>query len=185
MSKTLVAAAVALVLLIASLVVADKQATYFDAVQAADPSFIKLKNGALVKVLKKGTEAQSPLKDTHCDMHYEGRLPNYDSPLEFDGGKKFDSSFDRGQPIAFAPSQVVSCWSAYMQLMVPGDKVRIVCPWSLAYGAQGMPQAGIPGKSPLVFIMEMISVKGKGKKAEKAREMFEKESGKAWDSIEL
>ena len=49
-----------------------------------------------------------------------------------------------------------------MQLMVEGDKWEMYIPYDLAYGESGSPPK-IPGKSTLVFQMEIIDIKGEGK----------------------
>ena len=46
-----------------------------------------------------------------------------------------------------------------MQLMVEGDKWELYIPSDLAYGDRGSPPK-IPGDSALVFIIEMIEIKG-------------------------
>lgn len=42
--------------------------------------------------------------------------------------------------------------------MQEGSKSRLVIPSELGYGAQGQPQAGIPGGATLVFEVELIQV---------------------------
>ena len=79
--------------------------------------------------------------------HYHGTLK--------DGGKKFDSSYERGEPVAFPLSGVIPGW----QKGVPGMKVggirKLTIPAAQGYGAQG---AGpdIPPNSDLVFIIELV-----------------------------
>merc|ERR1712129_546885 len=55
-------------------------------------------------------------------------------------------------------------WTEAMQLMVEGDKWEMYIPSDLAYGDHGSPPK-IPGKSVLVFTMEIIEVNGEGKPA--------------------
>merc|ERR1719389_178948 len=106
--------------------------------------------GMLYKVLRKGDGKAHPKVGTKCECHYKGTLIN---------GKQFDSSYDRGQPTAFAPNQVIKGWTEAMQLMVEGDKWEMYIPPELAYGDRG---AGgkIPGGSTLIFQMEIIKIKG-------------------------
>merc|ERR1712216_433937 len=114
---------------------------------------ITLPSGLQYKVLKKGSGAHHPTKDSPCECHYEGTLIN---------GTEFDSSYKRGEPTTFAPNQVIKGWTEAMQLMVEGDKWEMYIPSDLAYGESGSPPK-IPGGSALVFRMEIIKIKG-GKK---------------------
>lgn len=115
---------------------------------------ITLKSGLQYKVLKEGGGKLHPLAHTPCDCHYEGRLLD---------GKKFDSSYDRGQPTTFAPNQVIPGWTEAMQLMKEGDLWELYIPSELAYGDAGVGNGLIPGGACLVFKMEIVKVKGPGK----------------------
>merc|ERR1712205_257912 len=114
---------------------------------------ITLPSGLQYKVLKKGSGAHHPTKDSPCECHYEGTLID---------GTEFDSSYKRGEPTTFAPNQVIKGWTEEMQLMVEGDKWEMYIPSDLAYGESGSPPK-IPGGSALIFRMEIIKIKG-GKK---------------------
>jgi len=111
---------------------------------------ITLPSGLQYKVLREGEGDAHPTASTPCDCHYEGKLIN---------GDKFDSSYDRGSPTSFAPNQVIKGWTEAMQLMVEGDKWEMYIPSELGYGDSGS-GAKIPGGSVLVFIMEIIKIKG-------------------------
>lgn len=116
---------------------------------------LTLPSGLQYKVLKKGDGMFHPTIDSPCSCHYEGTLID---------GTKFDSSYDRGSPTAFAPNQVIKGWTEAMQLMVVGDKWEMYIPSELGYGDQGSPPK-IPGGSVLVFKMEMLEIKGERVKA--------------------
>ena len=78
------------------------------------PGVISLPSGLQYKVLKKGKGLDHPTENSPCSCHYEGKLIN---------GEVFDSSYARGDPTRFAPSQVIKGWTEAMQMMVVGDKV--------------------------------------------------------------
>ncbi|MCE2787033.1 MAG: FKBP-type peptidyl-prolyl cis-trans isomerase [Bacteroidota bacterium] len=83
-------------------------------------------------------------------VHYTGFLLN---------GKVFDSSYDRGQPIAFPLGQgnVIKGWEEGIKLMKTGDKIRLIIPAELGYGAAGRPPV-IPQNATLLFDCELISI---------------------------
>jgi FKBP-type peptidyl-prolyl cis-trans isomerase len=149
---------------------------FLDGVKAANPRVVELKGGLLVEWLKKGDGETSPFEGTSCSMHYHGTLKT---------GEVFDSSLQRGSPIEFAPNQVVQSWKTIMQVMVPGDVIKIYSPSALAYGARGSPPK-IGPNAPLVFRMEMKEVRGNGKTAAEARKLFKEltVNGVDFDSVE-
>merc|ERR1712036_74923 len=111
---------------------------------------ITLPSGLQYKVLKKGSGAHHPTKDSPCECHYEGTLID---------GTEFDSSYKRGEPTTFAPNQVIKGWTEAMQLMVEGDKWEMYIPSELGYGDSGSPPK-IGGGDVLVFTMEIVKIKG-------------------------
>ena len=66
---------------------------------------VKLASGLRYKELRPGT-GKSPLISTPCKCHYAGTLID---------GTEFDSSYKRGQPLTFAPNQVIKGWTEAMQ----------------------------------------------------------------------
>lgn len=114
---------------------------------------VTLPSGLQYKVLEEGAGLEHPLVSTQCECHYAGRLLD---------GSEFDSSYKRGKPTAFAPNQVIKGWTEAMQLMVQGDKWEMYIPWQLAYGASGKPPK-IPAKACLIFVMEIVKIKGETK----------------------
>lgn len=111
---------------------------------------ITLPSGLQYKVLEEGGGLEHPKVDTECACHYAGRLLD---------GTQFDSSYDRGEPSTFAPNQVIKGWTEAMQLMVQGDKWEMYIPMELAYGPSGRPPK-IPPAATLIFIMEIVKIKG-------------------------
>merc|ERR1719326_1142301 len=125
---------------------------------------ITLPSGLQYKVLRSGEGADHPTADSECSCHYEGRTAQEWSKSP--QGKKFDSSYDRGEPTDFAPNQVIAGWTEAMQLMVEGDKWEMYIPSEIGYGDSGSPP-DIGGGDVLVFTMEIIKIKGDKKPASK------------------
>jgi peptidylprolyl isomerase len=101
-------------------------------------------------IIKKGDGAQAEVGKT-VDVHYTGY---------FMDGRVFDSSIERGEPISFGcgQAQVIKGWDEGIALMKVGDKMRMIIPSELAYGANG---AGgvIPPNATLIFDVELMGVK--------------------------
>ena len=95
----------------------------------------------------------SPTINSPTKCHYKGELID---------GTEFDSSYKRGEPLTFAPNQVIKGWTEAMQLMKEGSKWELYIPSELGYGDRGA-GALIPGGAVLVFTMEMIEVLGDSK----------------------
>lgn len=72
-------------------------------------------------------------------------------------GKSFDNSYDRGQPYAFpvGEGQVITGWDKGLIGKTIGSRVLLEIPPGDAYGDQA--QNGIPGKSTLVFAVDLIA----------------------------
>ena len=111
------------------------------------PGVITLPNGLQYEILKEGT-GKSPLPTDQVTTHYHGTLID---------GTVFDSSVERGQPATFAVNGVIQAWQTILPMMKEGEKVRIVTPSELAYGAQGAgPKIG--PNAVLIFEIELIKV---------------------------
>ena len=84
------------------------------------------------------------------EVHYTGWLA---------GGRKFDSSRDRGQVFQFAlaAGEVIAGWDEGVQGMRVGGHRRLIVPPHLGYGERG---AGddVPSNATLVFDIELLSV---------------------------
>ena len=91
-----------------------------------------------------------PAKGALVSAHYEGRL--------LDGGEKFDSSRDRGEPYRFRVGigAVIKGWDEAIATMRAGEKRTLVIPWWLAYGQQG--KGAIPPRATLVFEVELLAI---------------------------
>lgn len=118
-------------------------------------------------------------------VQYTGWLGANGSP---DDGRKFDSSYDRRQPLRDSDGKplldesgqprlgepqpfsfpqgygrVIPGWDQGFEGMRIGGKRRLFIPWQLAYGAKGHPgpdaaHPGIPEKADLIFDVELVDV---------------------------
>ncbi len=108
------------------------------------------KSGLAYKITKKGSGQKAEAGKT-VSVHYTGKLTD---------GTKFDSSYDRNQPIDFPLGQgrVIKGWDEGIALLNVGSKATFIIPPDLAYGARG---AGgvIPPNATLIFEVELVDVK--------------------------
>ncbi len=99
--------------------------------------------------IQEGTGAEAKSGDT-VSVHYSGTLTD---------GKKFDASYDRGQPFKFrlGGGQVIKGWDQGVVGMKEGGKRKLTIPPDLGYGARG---AGgvIPANATLLFEIELLKV---------------------------
>lgn len=131
---------------------ADKAKTMSaeDYVKKYYPNAIKTTSGLYYVVEKQGNglPAQS---GKQVSVHYTGMLTD---------GSKFDSSYDRNQPITFTlgQGQVIKGWDEGIALMTVGSKFKLIIPYNLGYGERGHPPV-IPGSATLIFDTELVDVK--------------------------
>jgi FKBP-type peptidyl-prolyl cis-trans isomerase len=113
------------------------------------PSAKKTASGLYILVEKEGTGAQA-IAGKNVKVHYTGTLAD---------GTKFDSSYDRDQPLPFVlgQGQVIKGWDEGIATMKVGGKSKLIIPADLGYGANG---AGgvIPPNATLIFDTELMSV---------------------------
>ena len=93
---------------------------------------------------------KSPTINSPCKCHYSGSLID---------GTIFDSSYQRGEPLTFAPNQVIKGWTEAMQLMKEGAKWELYIPSELGYGDRGA-GGSIPPGAVLIFTLELMEVLG-------------------------
>lgn len=113
------------------------------------PKAVRSASGLYSQLEQKG-EGGPPAVGAVIKAHYTGRL--------LLGNRKFDSSYDRGEPIAFpvGTGRVIPGWDEALSQMAKGEKRTLIIPPELAYGERG---AGgvIPPNAWLVFDVEMVS----------------------------
>lgn len=106
-------------------------------------------SGLQYEVLVRGKGETNPTPQNEVTVHYHGSLAD---------GTVFDSSIERGEPVSFPVNGVIPGWVEALQLMHVGDKWKLTIPGDLAYGDNGIPQAGIPPNATLVFVVELLSI---------------------------
>src|SRR5690606_28443887 len=110
------------------------------------PTIKATPEGVLYEVLTEGTGNQPKATD-EVKVHYAGYLIN---------GEKFDSSYDRGEPINLHLDQVIEGWKIAVPLMKVGSKYKLYVPYNLAYGER---ETGtIPAFSALIFEIELLDI---------------------------
>jgi peptidylprolyl isomerase len=107
-------------------------------------------SGLRVYDFKQGTGA-TPTQGQTVVVDYTGWLMT---------GKKFDSSLDRDEPIAFplGTGRVIAGWDEGLSTMKVGGHRQLVIPPELAYGESGR-EPVIPPNSTLVFEVHLVDVK--------------------------
>ncbi len=109
-------------------------------------SVYETKSGLQYKIVKQG-KGKKPTANDKVKFHYTGTLID---------GTKFDSSYDRGEPITDQLSRFIPGWVEGLQLMDEGSKFIFYIPSNLGYGNQSAGQ--IPPGSALIFEVELLEV---------------------------
>ena len=112
--------------------------------------FEKTESGLYYKI-HQGGNGQKPKKRQAVSVHYTGKLTN---------GNKFDSSYDRNQPLEFSigVGHVIQGWDEGILLLSVGAKATFIIPANLGYGNRGAGGA-IPPNATLIFDVELVDIK--------------------------
>ncbi len=97
-------------------------------------------------VLTESGESDKPNEKSKVKAHYTGTLLD---------STKFDSSYDRGEPLDFALGQVIKGWQEAIKMLGKGGKGTFYIPSELAYGESGA-GASIPANAVLKFDIELV-----------------------------
>ncbi|HJE51450.1 MAG TPA: FKBP-type peptidyl-prolyl cis-trans isomerase [Tessaracoccus flavescens] len=84
-------------------------------------------------------------------VHYVG--------VAFSSGEEFDSSWNRGAPLAFplGAGRVIQGWDQGIQGMKVGGRRRLTIPSHLAYGDRGAGGVIAPGET-LIFVCDLVGL---------------------------
>ncbi|MDE6300653.1 MAG: FKBP-type peptidyl-prolyl cis-trans isomerase [Muribaculaceae bacterium] len=121
---------------------------YVDKVKKSDPEVKTTASGLSYKIVEKGDSTAVTANST-VDVIYKGTHID---------GSVFDDS--NGNPVTFPVSGVqVPGFAEGLQMLGKGGKAVLYIPGELAYGPNGIPQAGIGPNEMLVFEVEVVDVK--------------------------
>jgi peptidyl-prolyl cis-trans isomerase A (cyclophilin A) len=115
------------------------------------PNAQQTESGLVYIIENPGDQNKKPLKGDDVSTHYNGTFLN---------GQKFDSSYDRKQPLNFKHNvgQMIKGYDEAVSMLGQGGKGRFIIPYYNAYGKAGRaPQ--IPAYCDLVFEIELLDVK--------------------------
>ena len=102
-------------------------------------------SGLQYRVITEGEGAMPTVADT-VRVHYTGTLVD---------GTVFDSSVERGEPVEFGVTQVISGWTEALQMMTEGSKWELYLHPDLGYGPSGA--GGLIGPNEvLIFEVELL-----------------------------
>ena len=111
------------------------------------PNAVSTPSGLKYVVVEEGSGGETPQKGAMVTAHYTGKLLN---------GPKFDSSYDRGEPIRFpvGEGRVIKGWDEAFLSMTKGEKRILIIPPSLGYGSSG--RGPIPPNATMIFDVELV-----------------------------
>lgn len=119
----------------------------FFAENASKEGVIATESGLQYKVITMGT-GEKPGPESVVKVNYIGTTTD---------GNKFDSSYDRKEPVKFRVNGVIKGWQEGLQLMPVGSKFVFYIPYDLAYGERGAGSIIKPFES-LVFEVELLEI---------------------------
>lgn len=108
----------------------------------------KTESGLYYVIDKTGNGKHATAADK-VKVHYKGTLVD---------GTKFDSSYDRNQPIDFPLSQVIRGWTEGIPYLEEGGKGKLLIPSALAYGQNAPPGTPIKPNDVLIFDVELLEI---------------------------
>ena len=118
---------------------------------AKKEGIITTESGMQYEIISEGEGADIPTLEDQVKVHYRGTLIN---------GTEFDSSYSRGEPAVFSPTQVIKGWTEALTMMNVGSEWKVYLPAELAYGERGAPPSIGPGEV-LIFTIKLEEIVGK------------------------
>jgi len=107
-------------------------------------------------IIKAGDKTNFPKKGDTISCRYKGTLED---------GKIFDQNVEPVKKKLLPPlkfkvgvGKVIRGWDEALTTMSVGEKARLTIESDWAYGKKGMPDAGIPPNSTLIFEVELLSI---------------------------
>lgn len=94
----------------------------------AQKGVVKTASGLLYRIDREGNDVFATEDSDVVKVDYEGKTRT---------GEVFDSSYERGEPIAFALNRVISGWTEGMKLVGEGGQITLWIPSELAYKERG------------------------------------------------
>jgi len=100
--------------------------------------------------MRSGDNSTYPIFGDNVTVHYNGTFPTT--------GLSFDSSYSRNKSFSFMLNygNVIKCWDNIVSKMSLGERVYVVCPYSEAYGTQGI--SNIPGSTDIAFDIDFLCI---------------------------
>ncbi|WP_236696481.1 FKBP-type peptidyl-prolyl cis-trans isomerase [Rhodopirellula islandica] len=151
-SSKLTHASLAFVLAIAMLSLGCAPTTRTSSPGPADPDapteFTTTDSGLKYRILRVGS-GDKPGRESFVTVDYVGWL---------EGGREFDSSYNRRDSTDFNLSSVIPAWTEGVQLIGEGGMIELEVPPELGYGAMGSPPT-IPPNATLHFKVELHDVR--------------------------
>lgn len=126
----------------------DEGKAYIDNLKASDSDIKTSQSGLSYKIINPGEG--DPITDrTAVVVEYEGSLTD---------GTVFDKS-PEGRPATFSPAGVIPGFSEGLKMLAKGGEAVFYIPGDLAYGVQGVPQAGIGPNATLIFKVKIVDTR--------------------------
>ena len=113
-----------------------------------DSSIVKSPTGLRYTIISEGNENRPQATDT-VSVEYTGTRIN---------GEVFDSTEQRGEPMAIPLNHVVKGWSEGLQLIGEGGEIKLYIPSDLGYGKKARPGGKIQPGDTLVFDITLVKV---------------------------
>lgn len=126
----------------------EQENALMEKIKKDNPDIKTSESGLSYVITEPGTQP-TPSDTSMVVVNYVGKLAD---------GTVFDQS-QEGQPATFGVNQVIPGFREGLKLLGKGGKATLYIPGNLAYGEQGVPQAGIGPNAMLIFDIEVVDIK--------------------------